>query len=146
MDLTHDELTMLASVYYYPIHEMTSSVRPSICHAVIRSLVEHGLVFEILEKCAPGERSLGTSKVQQDWVSWVVKVTERGKRFFRSLSTFDKAVASRDAGLYHTMGKLIALLPADQLPYFLTSEISTVQEWASKRLAELTGEQCEYNK
>lgn len=139
MDLTYDELTMLASVYYYPIHEMTSPVRPSRCHSVVKSLVEHGLVFEILEKCDPGERPIGASKVQQDWVLWVIKVTEKGKRFFESLSIFDRAVASRDAGLYHTMGELIALLPADQLPHFLTSELPFVQENASKRLAELTG-------
>jgi len=137
MDLTRDELAMLASVYYYPIYEsLLPSVRPSKHHSVIKSLVGHGLVFERLEKRDLGERPTQASEVS---LCWVVRATEKGMQFFESLSTFDKAVASGNAGLFHTMGKLIELLPAHRLPFFLSSELQFVQECASKRLAELSG-------
>lgn len=128
MDLTRDELAMLASVCYYPIYENAVFVRPSERHSVIESLVEHGLVFEMLGKGDPGELQ-----------TWAVKATEKGAQFFEGLSIFDKAIASRDAGLFTTMGKLIGLLPVDRLPLFLSSGIWFVQDCALKRLAELAG-------
>lgn len=136
MDLTSDELAMLASVYYYPIYESERPVRPSKYRAVVKSLVERGLVFEILEGRDPGERSTWDPAAGD---CWVVRAAEKGKQFFESLSTFDRAIASRNAGLFHAMGKLIELLPMDRLPFFLSAEVPFVQECASKRLAELTG-------
>lgn len=139
MDLTRDELAMLASVYYYPIHERASPMRHSSYNAIVRPLVEYGLVAELWEKCEPfGPKQLtGVPRLTQ---YWVLRVTEKGKGFFESLSTFDRAIASRNAGLFHTMGKLIELLPIDRLPFFLSAEVPFVQERASKRLAELSGE------
>lgn len=128
MDLTRDELAILASVHYYPIYEHTVFIRPSKRHSVIKSLVEHGLVFEMFEKGDPGELQ-----------TWVVRATKKGVQFFEGLSIFDRAIASRDAGLFDTMGKLIRLLPVGKLPLFLSSKSRFVQDCALKRLAELAG-------
>jgi len=138
MGLTHDELAMLASIYYYPIYERAAPSRPSSYNAVVRSLVEYGLVAESWEKCEPfgPKKSTGVPSISH---CWVLRATEKGTRFFESLSTFDRAVASRNAGLFHTMGKLIELLPAYRLPFFLSSELQFVRECASNRLAELMG-------